>query len=249
MKNADKALGLLLTMLPLVLGVAGCDPQAPVSAHPRIVLVQIGEQAITREAFDGALASAQSAYNRSTLQDPLILGQLKIGVLNQLIEELIIADVADANGIDISEAELAEAAADIEKDYPEGVFAELLLEQAVSYSAWKAGLRSRLLAEKVIGKVLGDKIFVDADDVAAFYRSQPQLNPARDHEKTLALLKREKTEQAYGIWINSLKKDTPMELNRNEWSRIFGGPAPTADVAVGAPAATGGGAPGGTHTQ
>jgi len=90
-------------------------------------------------------------------------------LLNQMTIELIVLERAKVLGIEISDAEVEQAVAEIKSDYPEGVFEETLLEFAVSFKTWVDRLRTRLIMEKVIDKELKDQIVITPEDVASYY--------------------------------------------------------------------------------
>ena len=83
--------------------------------------------------------------------------------------------------------------------------------------------------DKVIDRELGEKISITPDDIAAHYQSHyadqaDQENPEQqdgDLEASIVLqLRREKTEMAYGTWIQGLKDKYSVDINKQEWEHL-----------------------------
>ena len=130
-----------------------------------------------------------------------------------------------------SDSELAEAIADIKADYPEGVFEETLLENAVSYHSWEEGLKKRLIMKKVISKELEENIKITPDDISKYYKkhyikSGTQSASGEGIEDKSAMiiknLRRKKAEEAYALWIKNLQTRYTIEINRVQWEKISG---------------------------
>ena len=93
-----------------------------------------------------------------------------------MIEEMILQKRAEELNIEISDAEVEKAIADIKRDYPEGVFEQTFLEHAVSYNSWKKGLKIRLLMKKVVAKELEEQITITPEDISKYYREHYKRN-------------------------------------------------------------------------
>jgi hypothetical protein len=210
---------------------AGCSDSTPV--QETVYLLRVGEDVITVLEFEKAVELAKAAYPHRMFQEPKAERAVQLRVLREMTEELILRQRARELGLSVSEAELSEAEGQIRADYPEGVFEETLLENAVSYSAWKEKLRSRLLAQKLIDQDLASQIRISAQDVAAYYKAHReeldesddpglQSPPKAVDERIVENLRRIKAEEAYGDWIDSLRQKYLIDLNISQWRRITG---------------------------
>ena len=94
----------LFSVLWSMAALSGCFDQPPVDSAD--VLIRIGDRVATTDDFSRVLEVAESAYPRSTMKDPLVFRKIRLGVLNQLIEEMIIRDAALADGIQICSAKV-----------------------------------------------------------------------------------------------------------------------------------------------
>ena len=194
-------------------------------------LIQVRDRVLTVLEFKEAFEIAKTAYphNLRSERDDFKNAQLRL--LNQLMVEMIILERAEELGLEISNEELEQAAAEIKKDYPEDTFEKTLLEFAVSYESWEIRLRNRLLMEKVVDRELKDHIVINPEDIAAYYKKHFKVkNPDSDHgarsadinEMIIKHLRREKTEEAYITWIKKLKQQYSVKINSNQWEKISG---------------------------
>ena len=87
-----------------------------------------------------------------------------------------------------------------------------------------------MLMEKVVAKELGDKIVIDPDDVARYYKEYYKNNhlnseiskSSKDiNEKIVDHLRRQKTEAAYKVWVEKVQKRYIIEINKKQWEKII----------------------------
>jgi hypothetical protein len=209
--------------------LVGCNEAGQVDKPP--YLLRVGEDVVTVLEYERAFELAKAAYPHSALQDPKAERAIQLRVLREMTEELILRQRARELGLTVSDAELDRAENQIRSDYPEGVFEETLLENAVSYTAWREKLRSRLLVEKVIREDLESRIRISAEDVADYFQSrrgmlseqyenEGQLSAEEVDRRIVDDLRREKAEAAYADWIETLRKKYIIDINVAQWQRI-----------------------------
>lgn len=201
----------------------------PDTAHESRVLVRLGEKIVTVDAYNQALEIAAAAYTHKDLSDPIVLKSVRMGVLSQVIEEMIIATVAETHHIRVSEPELDTAVNDVKADYPDQAFDRELLNGAVPFAVWREKLRMRLLTEKVARHVIGSKITLSEDEVRDFVDLHVSPDPQEDdeHEEESARiaamvtwLRREKMEKEYERWLQDIRKEMPIEVNQTLWEAL-----------------------------
>jgi len=221
---------LILMLLP-VLFFCGCtEPAAPEQA---VFLVRVGETAISADDFSSAFDLHKSAYAYDRIKEPAHAEEIRLRFLEQMIEKMTILERARELGITLSDAEKDEAVSQIQKTYPKGAFEQMLVENAVSFPAWKEELKTRLLLEKVIEKDISEKITVTDEDIEHFRaRQQPkkktktdkksakQKAPEKTPEMIAVLVKREKTEAAYEEWMKKLREKYTVTVNDEQWRKL-----------------------------
>jgi hypothetical protein len=205
----------------------GCmePPTAPADAY----LVKVGGSTLTVSEFNEVFEISKTAYSHSDTMDPQVVADIKLRLLNQLIEEMILLEKAAAAGITVTDGELDREVREIQADYPGGVFEEMLLEAAVSFEAWKKRLKMQLIARKFIQKELEAKITITAEEVARYYAEQFPKDTR--HEKDdqpsevsdamiLRMLKNQKVQKAYAAWMKANRRSVPIDINSQQWETI-----------------------------
>lgn len=227
--GCDNKIKLLAGILWIIFFLAGCADSSP--NGPDEYLIRVGDRILTVSDFNRAFELAKTPYSHNALQNPAVLKAVQTRLLNQLSEDMIIMERAEDIKINVSDAEVERAIADIKKDYPDDVFEQTLLEYAVSYSLWKDGLKIRLLKEKVIAAELDEQITVTAGDISEYVEKYPIQKTLRQdvnkglkdiNEVVIEQLRRKKAEDAYISWIKGLKKKYIVEINRAQWKNVTG---------------------------
>jgi len=213
----------------LLLLLAACGPR---EAEPENqVLIRVRDRVVTVLDFTKAFEIAETAYSNNIRQQSEELRKAKLRLLNQMTVEMILLERAEELGVNITDAQLAQAVNEIKSDYPEGQFEETLLEFAISYDSWESRLKARLIMEAVIEKELKDRISITPEDIADYYQknypgrdANPEsAEPTEDiNEVIVKNLRREKAEEAYQSWIKELKDKYVVEINSEQLERITG---------------------------
>ena len=192
-------------------------------------LIRVGNSTVTVLEFKRAVeAAAEEVFPGEQEINAASQNDLRLRVLNQMAEELIISERAKDSGITVSDEELERAVADIKSDYPDNTFEKTLLENAVSFQDWKKKLATRLLVDKVIKSELVDKAEITSQDMAAYFKSHypegvPEGENADDiNQRIVQHLRQQKAEGMYQAWIKNLREIYPVDINQERWNRLVG---------------------------
>ena len=219
----------LVGLMVLFLFMSACDQKEP--DLRKEVLIRVGDRNLTVLEFNNAFEIAKIAYDDDLKEQPEDLRQAQIKLLHELTVEMILLDEAQKMGISVTDAELEKAVDEVKSDYPKGEFEKTLLEYAVSYDSWKSRLKNRLIMDKVIDEELTGKITITPDDISEYYQNHYQGkdsesesgSTSEDINKTIVdQLRRQKAEENYQAWIESLKAKYPVEINSDLWEKITG---------------------------
>lgn len=216
--------------IPAAVMLIGCSPSKP--GPEESILIRVADRTVTVAEFQRALEGAKAAYPHNIIQNPEDYREAQLRLLNQMTEELILLERAEELNVTISEEEVEQTIAEIKADYPDDVFEEMLLEYAVSYKAWKEGLRTRLLMEKLVEQELSHQITITPEEIAKYYREhygQDSEVPGKtmtEHssdidEIIVKQLRRQKIETAYKEWIEEIQKHYTIEIDQNHWETIL----------------------------
>jgi FKBP-type peptidyl-prolyl cis-trans isomerase (trigger factor) len=193
--------------------------------------IKVGDRTITVADFNKAFEIAKIAYPQNRIQRPDVNREVRLRLIQQLTEEMILLERAEELGITITDSQVEKALRDIKKDYPDNVFQEILLEYAIPYQSWKEGLKTRLLMEKVITRELGDKIEITHDDISKYYKEHFKDGNTSPDVKAVSkdinniiikILRKEKMEKAYASWIKKLRNKYAVEINKKELEKMTG---------------------------
>jgi len=213
----------------LLNGMAGCGDSG--SKKAKTYLVKIGEHALTAHDYNNALEIAKTAYPHNAIQSSDVSKSIMLRLLNQLIEEMVIIVKASELGITISDEELSAAIAVIKEDYPENEFKQTFLENAISFESWKKRLKIRLLIEKFLKMELQNNISITPEDISKYYKANhnkkiPELHLHKDlkdvDESIIKNIRRKKAEDLYSDWIENLKKEYAVDINKKMWNKMIG---------------------------
>lgn len=190
-------------------------------------LIRVGSDIITVAEFKSRVeATSEEAFPGDQDISPKSMNDLRVRVLNQLSDELIIMQRGKQLGIDVSEQELEASIAAVKADYPDDTFEKTLLENAVSFESWKKKMATRLLVEKVIAKELVDKVEITSNDVADYFRKHysggvPEGEDVDQVNKRIVQhLRQQKAEEIYQNWIESLRENFPVDVHQERWNQM-----------------------------
>jgi hypothetical protein len=221
--------GLVCALLFLWAGFSGCsDSKGPVTPE---ALIQINDSVVTVDDFERAVQDTTDDF--STDMDAGMLADIRLRILNQLTERLILMERARELNLEISDAQLEEVIASIKADYPKGEFDQVLLEQAVSFQQWKNDLRIRLLMVKVVDHELEPRIHITPEEISAYYEQHYRVSGAEaemegDASSIDAVIVQQvrqiKKEAMYREWMAALEKQYTLNINQSAWDRIVNQP-------------------------
>ncbi|MCF8068317.1 MAG: SurA N-terminal domain-containing protein [Desulfobacterales bacterium] len=219
-----KKIYILILILSVSLFFSSCSSHDS-EIDEKVYLIKVGSSEVSIIDFENAMEAAKMAYPYNIAHDPQFLRELRLRLINQLSEELIVMERAKELGIVISDEELETLIADFKKDYPEDVFDEMLIESAISYAQWKEKFSRRILIEKTVTADLESSIEISHEEISAYYKEHYEGNEtvtqaekeSQVFKRTLIRrLRRDKTELAYKPWIESLKENYNVEVNRDQ---------------------------------
>lgn len=213
----------ILLIALLLAGGYGCQPES--SVERSTVLMAVGERAFRVDEFERAYRVFRSAHGVGLEEDPAVERASKLRFIQQVAEQLVLLEYARDVGLEISADALNAAVEDIRGDYPEDLFEQMLLENAVNFVDWKQALRVRLTIDQLIQQELTANVQITEKDIEAYYRrldAEQLAAPAplegegadQIDQMIIQQLRRQKTEQAYTPWMEGLKARYPVDIDQ-----------------------------------
>ena len=206
--------------------VSSCSQKSPDQDY----LIRVNDRVITVDQFKRSVdAASEEAFPGEQNVSFENIQDLRVRVLNQLSEALMIAAHASAIGLSVDDAELTSRVDAIKADYPDDTFQETLLENAVSFESWKQKLAMRMLVEKVVEKELVDQVDITSADVATYIQNHypdgapDEESPDTTNQRIVRHLRHQKAEKRYPEWIESLRERYPVDVNQERWNQVAQG--------------------------
>jgi MinD-like ATPase involved in chromosome partitioning or flagellar assembly len=215
----------ILLFVTGLLGI-GCEP-VPKTAAPEYI-IKAGPVLVTQTQFLEELDLKLTAYPYDIKNTPDHYNEVVVDLVATLSEETLLLAVAQKKGITVTRQEVDAAKEDVKASYPGDSFEQMLLENAISYMVWEKKLQKSLQIEKLVRQELVDKIQIGAEDVKAFFEKHkagaaavPGKTGFADETELLAQLRREKSEMLYQEWVQSLKQDISVDINKLQIAQLL----------------------------
>ena len=139
--------------------------QGPVSADTWAV---VNGKNISRQDVDKAYRRAQNPAQPLSDEETLTA---KLNVLDELVtQQLLLAKAAQLK-VDVTPAEVDAAYNEAKKNIPDDAFQQELTRRGMTPAELREGLRSELLARKVITQEVGSKVAVSDQEISDFYNA------------------------------------------------------------------------------
>jgi hypothetical protein len=195
--------------LVLVTGAAGC--KSPAEKIDPVVCV--GPNCMTRQEFNAFFALAASELPAEDLENPANRRKARLLFLDELVEQMLVAQWAANNSISISSDELESEIAAIAADYPDNTFKEIFQQTGVAFKVWKESLQRRLLVLRAVESRFG--LNGDIQGQLFLAQSQPDsTTPASTRPMAASrAISAQHLQEEYALWIKELESLYPVKRN------------------------------------
>ncbi len=99
--------------------------------------------------------------------------ELKRVLVERVVDHCRILEYGREKGIAVSEEEINATVGEIQKDYGQADFREILVKRCIDFEEWKEGLREQILTRKIIEKVLEGVPTPTAEEIKAYFEAHP----------------------------------------------------------------------------
>ena len=130
----------------------------------------VNGRSITMAELDN-LGDSHTQTEKDGERNQTLRGQL----LEQLIEEELIVQEADAKGITVSEDELQQRIDMFISDFPGQTFQDMLVREYIDYDTWREKVRRGLLVEKATSSELATRITMNPKELEEAFRARIAL--------------------------------------------------------------------------
>ncbi|MGZ5476374.1 MAG: peptidylprolyl isomerase [Thermoanaerobaculia bacterium] len=182
----------LITMALTVLAATAFAAQ-PIES----IVVRVGDRIITRSQYDKRLREslAEAEQSGGTADQIATRKQeLRKGMVEDLINELLIKDRADRIGITVSDAEIKDAVVRLKQQYgisTDAQFDESLQKSGMTRADMEARLRDTLITNKVFARELRSREDLDDRELRDRYTREKERYrlPERAHLREIVILR------------------------------------------------------------
>ena len=168
MESSVKSL-ILSALLAGLLVTASCGSDSSASAD---VVARVNGKDITTSQLEKQVQSRLNGSDQPQSSEEQ--QDLKLQVLNQLIIDQILLEMASAAGLSATDAEVDVKFNESKSQYTEEKFQDLLKEQKVTVDDLRSELRKSITIEKLVNKEITSKISVTDAEIKNFYDKNKQ---------------------------------------------------------------------------
>ena len=175
MKRFAAALG----CCALALAVLGCHRDTP--PGPDVWAVVNGHE-IKRDEVEKFYRTSATAENASPSQEEAL--SLKLGVLDNLINNEILMELAQKQGLVATDGEVEDNFTESKAPYTEDEFQRQLKNQGLTVDDFKTQIRQKLTIQKLFNREVTSKVSITDQDVSDFFnqnRAQFNIPETRYH--------------------------------------------------------------------
>jgi peptidyl-prolyl cis-trans isomerase SurA len=138
----------------------------------RIVAV-INDSVITLSELNAATAAAMEKFSVDEKKDPSRVQELKVKMLDSLIEQKLIKQASDKAGIDISEREIDNAIEDVKRqnNLNQESLLLALAQSGLTMREYRDQLKEQIRQVKFINKEFRSKISIQPEEIEDYYKT------------------------------------------------------------------------------
>ena len=188
----------------LFVGCKGKEEEKTKVVPPTDVVIRIGDREISHGEFQDTFKRLFLEGEGAAEVKDEELKNLKIDLVNQIVEEELILKEANRLAIDINDNDVFKDMEEIKKEYDVDTFESTITNKYGSMDKWKEEIRKKLLIKKVIDKIITPMLIVKESEAQKYYKEH--ITDYRRQEQVRARMIVVKTEEEANSAMERLKK-------------------------------------------
>ena len=150
---------------------------APTAESNKTVVIQVGDRVVTIGDINREVHITSVENNIPQKEVWSSINDL----VNRIVDDALVLEYGEKNGIFINQIELEKAIEDIVKDYPENSFNEMLLSRCIDYNEWKQRFRKHLLIKKIVKERKDSLPLISYHEIKSYYQERKKdfFHPSR----------------------------------------------------------------------
>ncbi len=198
------------------------------------VIAVVNKEVITQSEFDAIFRPIYEEIRRAGEGQDLNreVSELRLRLLNQMIEDRLVAQEAKKLGIEVTNEEVAEEIRQLKSEFPEeAVFHDQMKSEGVGMADIEQRFRERIAIEKLHEYIIRGKTAVSPEEVEQYYKDHPEEFDRKEQVKVSVITLR-KSEEAIrkgvmdeaakaqaGRLLKDLKKGADFEALAKKYSQ------------------------------
>jgi parvulin-like peptidyl-prolyl isomerase len=186
-------------LIALTFATASAFAASPIES----IVVRVGDRIVTRSQYEKRLQDELTEVDQSGAPADQIAARkldIKKGLVDQFINELLIKDRADRLGVGVTDTEIKDAVVRLKQQYQietDKQFEESLQRSGLTRSEMEARLRDTLLTQKVFSRELRSREELDDKELRERYDREKERYrlPERAHLREIVVLRPEKLDE------------------------------------------------------
>ena len=164
----------LLIMIAAVLSATGCDSSGKNSLPSAVTVAVVNGRDIKGDEFLQAYKAFKKKSRVSETSDNKLEHMLRDGVLNQLINMILLYDEAENSGIEVPASFRDETAKELVEGFSPASLNMWLKKEGQTFDEWKEKLQKNMIIEKLIRTKITPMVTIPENEIKKYYRGHPE---------------------------------------------------------------------------
>lgn len=164
----------LFFCLFLLFTLSTCSPTAESN---KAVVIRVGNRVVTVADLKREVRIASGENN---VPQEAVWSSIN-ELVNRIVDDALVLEYGEENGIFLNEIELEKAIQNIVKDYPENSFNEMLLSRCIDYDEWKERFSEHFLIKEIVKQQTASLPPISYHAIKSYYQERKKdfLHPSR----------------------------------------------------------------------
>ena len=163
-----------LLLAAVVIAMAGCNSSRTEEMPSSIVVAVVNGRSVNGDEFLKAYDSFKKSSKLADPKEKKLERMLRVGVLNNLIDQILLYEEAEKNGIRVPGEVRDETAEELVKGFSPARLKNVLSAEGQSFDEWKDKLMKNMVIEKLIRSKITPMVSIPDSEVKKYYRDHPE---------------------------------------------------------------------------
>ena len=172
--NKMRSFTLTLLLAAVVVTAAGCNSSRTEDLPSSIVIAVVNGRSVYGDEFLKAYDSFKKSSKLADPKEAKLERMLRVGVLNNLIDQILLYEEAEKSGIRVPSEVRDKTAEGLVEGFSPARLKNVLGNQEQSFNEWKDKLMQNMVIEKLIRSKIAPMVSISDIKVKKYYRDHPE---------------------------------------------------------------------------